>query len=200
MGMNSQLLFVYGSMTEGMVHFDKIKDFIVSSTPAVANGSIFRLKIGIPAMALSGSDLIRGHLVELKTSEVLWHLLDSFFGFNQQDHEKSLYLREATNVLANDKLMTAWVYVLPKDKIPANAQLIPGGDWQSSLKDQPPMFEKLNEKQKNYILKLGASSGREIIPIDMVLYRELMGLELIVDKGRRLALSRLGQELYRALK
>ena len=198
--MNGQMLFTYGSMAEGMVHFERIKDFILSVTPAVAHGTIYRLKVGFPAMTLGGHDLVHGSLVELKPSELLWSLLDSFYGFNQQDPSKSLYVREAVNVLANTTMMPAWVYVLPADRIPANAQLIAGGDWQASMKEQPPLTEKLSEKQKNYVLKLGASSGREIIPIDMNLYRELMGMELIVDKGRRLALSRLGQELYRALK
>lgn len=198
--MNSQMLFIYGSLAEGMVHFDKIRDFIVSVVPAVAHGTVYRLKVGYPAMVLGGQDLIHGNLVELKPSEMLWHLLDGFYGYNQQEPSKSLYVRDAINVLANSTVSTAWVYVLPADKIPANAQVIPGGDWQTALKEQPPLPEKLSEKQKNYVLKLGASSGREIIPIDMVLYRELMGMELIVDKGRRLALSRLGQELYRALK
>ena len=40
----------------------------------------------------------------------------------------------------------------------------------------------------------------DIIPIDdLTLYRELMKLELIVDKGRRLALSSLGKEVYNHL-
>lgn len=198
--MNGQMLFVYGSMAEGMVHFEKIKDLIISVVPAVARGTVYRLKVGYPAMVLNGQDFIQGNLVELKSSEMIWHLLDGFYGFNQQDPGKSLYLRESLNVMANDSLLAAWVYVLPPEKVPVNAQVIDGGDWQTALKAQPPLSERLSEKQKNYVLKLGASSGREIIPIDMGLYRELMSLELIVDKGRRLALSRLGQELYRHLK
>jgi hypothetical protein len=61
------------------------------------------------------------------------------------------------------------------------------------------MTSKLTEKQATYIQRLGRSSGREIVPIDLTLYRELMNLELIVDKGRRLALSKLGQEVFRHL-
>ncbi len=57
----------------------------------------------------------------------------------------------------------------------------------------------LSEKQMDYILRLGKVSGREIVPIDLQLYRELMNLEIIVDKGRRLALSKLGHEIYRFL-
>jgi gamma-glutamylcyclotransferase (GGCT)/AIG2-like uncharacterized protein YtfP len=198
--MNGQLLFVYGSMAEGMVHFEKIKDLIVSVVPAVARGTVYRLKIGYPAMVLNGSDFIHGNLVEFKPNEVIWHLLDGFYGYNQQEPSKSLFLRETVNVLANNSMLPTWIYVLPAEKVPINAQVIAGGNWQEALREQPPLSEKLSEKQKNYVLKLGASSGREIIPIDMVLYRELMSLELIVDKGRRLALSRFGQELYRYLK
>jgi gamma-glutamylcyclotransferase (GGCT)/AIG2-like uncharacterized protein YtfP len=198
--MNDQLLFVYGPMAEGMVHLEKLKDFMVSVVPALARGSVYRLKVGYPAMVLGGPDFIRGRLVSLKSSEVLWHLLDGFYGFNSQDPVRSLYQRQKVNVLAQEALLSAWVYVMSQDKVPSNAQLIPGGDWESSLKEQPPLSERLTDKQKKYVLKLGASSGREIIPIDMTLYRELMSLELIVDKGRRLALSRLGQELYQHLK
>jgi hypothetical protein len=67
------------------------------------------------------------------------------------------------------------------------------------MREEPVFTEKLSEKQKSYVQRLGAISGREIVPIDLGLYRELMNLELIVDKGRRLALSKLGQEVYRYL-
>lgn len=198
--MNGQMLFVYGSMAEGMVHFGKIKDFINSVAPAFARGTVYRLKVGYPAMVLQGEDIISGNLVELNATEMLWHLLDGFYGYNAQEPEKSLFVRQAINLVANGVLLQAWAYVLPPERIPANAQIISGGDWKTALQQQPPLIEKMTDRQKNYVLKLGASSGREIIPIDMGLYRELMNLELIVDKGRRLALSRLGQDLYRALK
>lgn len=199
-GMNDQMLFVYGSMAEGMVHFEKIRDFIISVVPAVTRGRVYRLKVGYPAIVPRGPDQIKGNIVELKPNEVLWHLLDGFYGFNQQEPTKSLYLRDKINVMVGNEMTTAWAYVLAPEKIPENAQFIEGGDWLTALKDNPPLSEKLTEKQKKYVLRLGESSGRDIIPIDLNLYRELMSLELIVDKGRRLALSRLGQELYRQIK
>jgi gamma-glutamylcyclotransferase (GGCT)/AIG2-like uncharacterized protein YtfP len=198
--MNGQMLFVYGSIAEGMIHFEKIKEFVVSVSPAVARGQVYRMPIGYPAMTLEGQDTIQGNLLVLKVSDLLWYLLDSFYGYNPQDNSKSLFTREAIATMVDDKLIQAWSYVLPVDRVPACSKLIPGGDWKAALKENPPLPEKLTEKQKKYVLKLGASSGREIVPIDMALYRELMSLELIVDKGRRLALSRLGQELYRNLK
>ena len=57
----------------------------------------------------------------------------------------------------------------------------------------------LTQRQIAYIKKLGGTTGRDIVPIDLDLYRQLMKMELIVDKGRRLALSKRGKELYEYL-
>lgn len=198
--MTTTRFFVYGSLCEGMVHFSKIQSFIVSSVPAQIRATAFRLKVGFPALINSGADVISGHLVELRSSDLLIGLLDEFFGFNQMDPTKSLYHRQETLVsIEGGDIEKAWVYFLNPAKLPANATPIHGGDWAKSLEEQPDLTQKLTDKQKGYISKLGASSGREIVPIDLQLYRELMNLELIVDKGRRLALSKLGHEVYRHL-
>lgn len=198
--MTTTRFFVYGSLCEGMVHFSKIQNFIESSIPAQIRATAYRLKVGFPALINSGADLISGHLVELKSSDLLIGLLDEFFGFNQMDPSKSLYHRQETLVtVPGGSVEKAWVYFLNPLKLPANAAPIHGGDWEKSMEEQPTLTQKLTEKQKSYISKLGNSSGREIVPIDLQLYRELMNLELIVDKGRRLALSKLGHEVYRHL-
>ncbi len=54
---------------------------------------------------------------------------------------------------------------------------------------------ELSLRQANYVKKLGQISGRDILPIDLDLYRELMKLGLIIDKGRRLALTDLGKKV-----
>jgi gamma-glutamylcyclotransferase (GGCT)/AIG2-like uncharacterized protein YtfP len=197
--MSNKLLFVYGSLTEGMVHFGKIKDFIKSIKPAFAKGSVYRMKVGFPAMSIQGQDTIRGQLLELEVSEIMWHLLDGFFGFNSQDPSKCIFTKEYIYVMVGDQMTQAWAYVLNNEKCNSQMQVIDGGDWESALKEVPPLTEKLTDKQRNYVLKLGSSSGREIVPIDLNLYRELLSLEVIVDKGRRLALSKLGVELYKML-
>ena len=199
--MTATRFFVYGSMSEGMVHFSKIADFVMSSVPATIKATAYRLKVGFPALLQEERDCVAGHLVELRTSDLLQHLLDEFFGFNKLDPEKSVYSREKTlvEVEGSSEKMEAWVYFLNPKKLPPNAKLIEGGDWQKSLSEEPVLVNKLSERQVQYIQRLGKSTGREIVPIDLPLYRELMGLELIVDKGRRLALSKLGHEVYRHL-
>ncbi len=198
--MTEMKFFVYGSMSEGLVHFQKIKDFVLSSKPARIQGKAHRLKVGYPVVLEDGSDAIPGHLITLKTTDLLVQLLDQFHGFDSMDEARSLYYRKTVNVWLDDQTQeSAEVYLLNSRKLPSNAKVIPQGDWVASLAQDPPLIDKLSERQKTYIARLGSSVGREIVPIDLPLYRELMNLEMIVDKGRRLALSKTGHEVYRYL-
>lgn len=198
--MTTTRFFIYGSMCEGMVHFSKIQNFIESSVPAQIRATAYRLEVGFPALVNSGADLISGQFVQLRSSDLLIGLLDEFFGCNPLDPAKSLYHRQETLVaLEEGGVEKAWVYFLNPLKLSPNATPIHGGDWKKSLEEAPVLIEKLTEKQKSYISKLGNTSGRDIVPIDLKLYRELLNLELVVDKGRRLALSKLGHEVYRYL-
>lgn len=199
--MTTTRFFVYGSFCEGMVHFSKIKNFMHSCVVAQVKAQAYRLRVGFPVMIKGGNDLVPGQLVELKNSDLLVGLLDEFFGFSRLDPDKGLYTREEVEVLPQGEAhpVKAWVYFLNPLKLPKSAALIPGGDWQKSLAETPSILEQLSEKQTTYIRRLAQSTGREIVPIDLTLYRELMNLEIIVDKGRRLALSKLGQEVYRHL-
>jgi gamma-glutamylcyclotransferase (GGCT)/AIG2-like uncharacterized protein YtfP len=198
--MTEMKFFVYGSMSEGLVHFNKIQSLIIESIPAQIVGTAYRLKVGFPVVLNQGHDAIEGQLITVKSSEFLINLLDEFHGVNRMEPAKSLYFRIEKSVrLADGSQIPAWVYVLSPEKLPATASKIDGGDWKKSLVAQPALTDKLTERQRNYVLRLGSSVGREIVPIDLPLYRELMNLELIVDKGRRLALSKLGHEVYRYL-
>ncbi len=198
--MSTTSLFVIGSMTEGMVHFSRIKDFIVSQRPASVVGSVYRLKVGYPVLSLGGSQFVQGFLFEIKKSELLLQLLDQFYGYDSQRPERSLHIRTSVTVHAEaDEPSTADTYVINLQRIPQGAVVLPDPDWKRALAERPPLTQTLTERQRSYVLKLGSSSGREILPIDLSLYRELMSLEIIIDKGRRLALSKFGQEVYRYL-
>jgi gamma-glutamylcyclotransferase (GGCT)/AIG2-like uncharacterized protein YtfP len=198
--MTEMKFFVYGSFSEGLVHFSKIQEFIFHKVPATIQGSAYRLKVGYPVVLTDGQDQIPGQLVHIHATDLLINLLDEFHGFHKQDESQSLYFRRELPVqTAGGAEELAWVYVLNPNRLPSNAALIVGGDWKTALQAHPPLTEKLTERQRSYIHRLGHSTGREIIPIDLPLYRELMNLEMIVDKGRRLALSKTGHEVFRYL-
>lgn len=192
-------VFVYGSLSEGMVHFDKIAAAILSSKKGKVTGAAYQLKVGYPVVLREGSNQISGTLVELQSLDLMIPLLDTFYGFSTFDPAKSLHFRELVKVSTEaGEMHDSWIYFLNPKKLPHTATLIADGDWEARMTG-PKFTEQLTDRQKTYIKRLGAATGREVVPIDLPLYRELMNLELIVDKGRRLALSKFGQEVWRYL-
>ena len=217
-------LFVYGAMSAGLVHYGQIAPYVIQSQPAKIKAKAYRLPAGYPALIDIGAvdaDEVPGQLVALRAPDLFYRLLDEFQGFSPLAPEKSLYLKVAAQVTTYveaeigsngqpnigeagsessfGETVTATVYVMNPAKLPKTAQRITNGDWQVALKTAPPLTKHLTERQATYVKKLSQVSGREILPIDLQLYRELMKLELVVDKGRRLALSKLGQEVARYL-
>lgn len=192
-------VFVYGSMSEGMVHFDKIKNAVVSTQIASVTAAAYQLPSGYPVLMKEGFEVIPGHIVELSTPDLMIPLLDEFYGASAFDPAKGLHIREEVTVMTEQhEAVKAWIYFLNPKKLPSQAKKIESHQWEESLKS-PKFTDQLTERQKTYIRRLGRITGREVVPIDLPLYRELMSLELIVDKGRRLALSKFGQEVYRFL-
>jgi gamma-glutamylcyclotransferase (GGCT)/AIG2-like uncharacterized protein YtfP len=154
----------------------------------------------VPAFSSDGIQPISGSLVILENHDINMALLDQFHGVNRADVDKGLFLRESVQALLDDGSEDfADAYCLNLKRIPRGAVRIENGDWRSSMEASPPLLGRLGSRQRNYIQKLGACSGRDIVPIDLALYRELLSLEIVVDKGRRLALTPLGQEIYRFL-
>lgn len=196
-------LFVYGSFSEGMVHFSKIKGQIVERRPAFAFGSVYRLPVGYPVFIQEGVGRIEGEFVRLERPEIIFAMLDEMHGVCAYDPEKSLFNRVELTVEVEFSGLNegekAWVYCFNPMKLTRGAVRIVDGNWKRALQESPPIVAKLTEKQRTYIQRLGSSTGREIVPIDLGLYRELLNLEMVVDKGRRLALTSLGQEVYRYL-
>jgi hypothetical protein len=206
--MTTMRFFVIGSWTEGMLHFQKLRPFIVSYEPASLRAHVYRLQTGFPVIvenldssAQSPDDEIVGQLIEIKYDATLIALMDSFHGVHQTDASKGVHSRRLLKVQkTSGEIEEAQVYLFNPKKLTAKAEKIVHGVWLEVMKNNPPLTEQLTSRQKTYVLKLGAAKARDIIPInDLALYRELMKLELIVDKGRRFALSSLGKEVYRHL-
>lgn len=199
--MTTMRFFLCGSWTEGMVNFAKIQTYISDLKQGQILAKAVRTKLGFPLLLKDRADRVWGQLAEIQVSDFLLAILDEFHGVHPSDPNKGLHTRESTFVELEDGIQVeAWAYFANPKKIPAGSSEILSGDWKKSLEEQPTLIEKLTERQVAYVKKLGSASGRDIVPIqDLSLYRELMNLELIVDKGRRLALSKLGKEVYRHL-
>lgn len=199
-GSSEMNIFVYGSLAQGNIHFKKFFNEENITTNVFVKGSAYRLEVGYSVISTQGSQMVPGDLIKCNKSEVLLSLLDQFHGFSFKTPEKSLYLRMLTDIYLDDgSIEKAYVYSINPLKLPKTAKLIESGNWMEDFSQNPPLTEKLKDREKEYIRKLGNSSGRDIVPIQLDLYRELMNMGMIVDKGRRLALSKLGQEVFRYL-
>jgi gamma-glutamylcyclotransferase (GGCT)/AIG2-like uncharacterized protein YtfP len=199
--MTTMRFFMIGSWTEGMMHFQKLMPFIVSYEPATIHATAYRLPIGFPVITEDKTQAIQGQLIELRVDDTLLALMDTLHGVKVNDPAKGLHYRAKAQVTkASGQVDLVEVYFFNPKKLTSKAKVIAHGHWKQSLQDEQPLPLQLSEKQKTYVLKLGAVKGRDIVPInDLALYRELMKLDLIVDKGRRLALSSLGKEVYNHL-
>lgn len=191
-------LFVYGSLMTGMVHHNKIQSFVKEARPATTEGTLYCLPVGYPTL-LDGTSTVHGELMVLENFKDIIHILDEFEGYSATNPEKSLYIRQERQVTVDGQVNTAQVYMLNPAKLPKDAVLIEGGNWKELFSKKPPLSMQLTDSQKKYILKLGASSGRDIVPINLDIYRDLLNKGLIIDKGRRLALTNLGFDVYKFL-
>lgn len=191
--------FVYGSLSEGMVHHEHIRNYIKDSEPAQVQGSVYQLQVGYPVFSEQGGSLISGQALSIETSDTFWALMDELHGVHPSQPQRGLHFRRQIRAQVNGRDQLAQIYVVNLAKLPRTAEKLLDGDWLARMREKPPLALGLSEAQVNYLKELGQSSGRDIVPVKLELYRELMNLGLIVDKGRRLALSRLGKELYRYL-
>ncbi len=194
-------LFVYGAWCEGGTLHSFLRSYIDDLKPGYILGQVFRTSVGYPVYVADGGDLVPGELVTVRGPDVLWRILEEFHGVQPMNPAASLFQRMTRTVFddSGSELNQAQVFTVVPHMVEMKWARITGGDWRKDLTQVPPLPQRMTERQKGYIRRLGKSTGREIVPIDLDLYRELMKLELIVDKGRRLALSSLGRELLRFL-
>lgn len=193
-------LFTVGSFAPGMPHYPKLEPFVESVEAGAAVGSVYRAPSGLIAFSSSGAQKVEGALVSLRSPELALAVLDAYHGVAPGRPEAGLYARGVVEVSAASGRVEAAVYEMNPRRLSPGARPIADADWRASLAQKAPLYARLTERQKAYVLKLGSAGARAVVPIDLQLYRELLSLELVADKGRRLALTSLGQEVARMLK
>mgnify|MGYP000668047236 CR=1 FL=1 len=214
--MTTMSFFMIGSWTEGMFHFEKIKPHVLTVKPGHIDARVYRLPVGYPVLvekksadlansqseSQPNSHLIHGQILEVIADDTLLALLDSFHGVHPADSAKSLFHRKSFPMteMTESSSSELQVYMMNPAKLPKNSVEISGSCWKKSLTEVPPLPATLTEKQKEILRQLGNVKGRDVVLVkDLTLYRDLMKMELIVDKGRRLALSPLGKDVFQYL-
>lgn len=191
-------VFIYGSFSQGMVHFGMVANHIKTKESAHAKGSVYRLEVGFPVFVLEGETSVPGVVVSLNEAESLFKILDEYHGYSHVDPKRSLYTREQIKVISSDgSEITTNCYCLNPAKLPKSARLLSDGDWVKALKDQPPVISSLTERHICYIKKLAEANRKDTVVYPLDVCRELERMQIIVDKGRRFSLTNLGKEICR---
>ncbi|MGR3809414.1 gamma-glutamylcyclotransferase family protein [Jiulongibacter sp. NS-SX5] len=106
------LLFVYGTLMK-KCSANEWSDFLQKNAnylgEAKTKGDLYKIDY-YPGLILS-ENWVYGELFELNDPSYAFHYLDQYEDFNPAKPEKSLYLREKMEVLINDAVELAWVYI-----------------------------------------------------------------------------------------
>lgn len=196
--MTNDLLFIYGSFSEGMVHFNKVANYIIEKKEASVRAAVYQLEVGFPVLLNQEASLVPGIVAKMQDADMLFKLLDEFHGISAADPARSLYWRVLLK--ANDSVGAEYevnAYVLNPDKLPRSAVAVVDGNWERAMQECPSVVSTLTERHKGYIKKLAESNRRDTIVYPLDVCRDLERMQIIVDKGRRFALTNLGKEIIR---
>lgn len=200
-----QTIFVYGSFTQGLIHNAKIEKYVSVRQPAYVLAHAYLLDVGYPALIAADAKPslspkpIAGELINVDAPELVHKIMDDFHGIHNGQPEKGLHFKESVQANTSAGTVSAGIYYLNPTKLPKSAQHIVNGDWQAAFKSASRVQDLLTQDQIQYMRKLAAIKGRQSHSYDLETARQLMKLEIVVDKGRRLALTRLGKDVLRYL-
>jgi gamma-glutamylcyclotransferase (GGCT)/AIG2-like uncharacterized protein YtfP len=131
---SSLKLFVYGTLMPGGVGYRQFCAGQVSQAqPAIANGQLYALPAGYPAMTL-GKGWVRGFMLEFEHTEVLAQL-DEYEDYDpQRSPAENLYYRQVLPIFTPDEapLTIAWIYLMQSEQVEMlRGKYLPTGCWQS---------------------------------------------------------------------
>lgn len=188
--------FLYGVYSEGQPCFGRFKNFIRQSQAASVRGTMYKLQSGLSLLVNEGEGVVSGLAVALDIPDSQWPIFDALNGCQLEPTATKNFITKENAIVIDGELqgVSLAAYCLnPQKKLQTLGPVM--GEENTPLAPYTALFSQLTERHKNYIHKLAKVKGREVVPIDLAVSRELISMQLIVDKGRRLALTNLGQEV-----
>jgi gamma-glutamylcyclotransferase (GGCT)/AIG2-like uncharacterized protein YtfP len=134
-------VFVYGSLKPGQANHYVCERYVVDAHPAIANGHLFHLPFGYPAMTSGGTGLVSGYLLTFTDRSIL-SILDDFEQHDPEEFwryvpgqrlEANQYFRRELPIFTPERspLESAWSYVMEPQQIQRLGGIaIPDGNWQ----------------------------------------------------------------------
>lgn len=120
-------LFVYGTLKPGERAFAQLcEPFVVATQAAQAQGRLYHLPLGYPAMTLEAG-WVQGALLTFSSAACL-HQIDAFEEYYPERPQVSEYQRYFYPIydVNQQPLVSAWVYTMASDRV-----VVLGGQWLS---------------------------------------------------------------------
>lgn len=127
-------IFVYGTLKPGEQAFEQwCAPHAIDPQPALAQGRLYHLPVGYPAMTLE-TGWVQGVALRL-TSQAALQRLDDFEDFFPDRPLESLYqrLHQTIYTLNRQPLTTAWTYVMARSQVERWGGIwLPMGVWSAA--------------------------------------------------------------------
>ena len=132
-------VFVYGTLKPGESNYQRYcAGKVIEEKRAIAQGHLFALPAGYPAMTL-GDTPVQGYLLTFADLDII-HELDGLEGYNpHRPPEDNLYNRQFIETFNSSEqaLETAWVYLMTLDRVRRHGGIFLPSGWWSSSDDVP---------------------------------------------------------------
>ena len=132
-------VFVYGTLKPGEINYQRLcAGKVVEEKRAIAQGHLFALPFGYPAMT-PGDGRVQGYVLTFTDPEVL-HALDLLEGYHpQRPLEQNEYNRQLIETfnLSGEPLETAWAYLMSPDLVRSYGGIFLHSGWWSNCGDSP---------------------------------------------------------------
>lgn len=131
-------IFVYGTLMRGMENFRLIAPFAASVEAAEADGALYHLPYGYPALAPGGAGTVRGEAVRARDMAAALAVLDELEDYRGPGDPANLYERVVVAVrLTSGGEVAAYVYVWARpEELAAIGVPVPGGCWRAFMAGQ----------------------------------------------------------------
>ncbi len=135
--------FVYGTLKPGEINYRICADFVVEAQPAIAQGQLYHLPFGYPAMTVDEVGTVHGYILSFRDPVILT-ILDEFEQHSPELFQQLLpgesyadnqYTRQQFPVITPKRSpVIAWGYVMSPNQISRlRGTPVPGGQWSGNL-------------------------------------------------------------------
>lgn len=120
-------VFVYGTLRNNEANSHYLNQAKAIATQCWTPGELWDTNLGYPAMVSTGQGRVYGEIYEVGEEEL--RDIDNLEEFIEQGNKDNYYERILRNIYTDRGVISAYVYVLPEEKLEPSFKFINSGDW-----------------------------------------------------------------------